>query len=505
MAAFAFDLSEMTLEEKIGQLFVAPAAPLQEGTHPADWDALLKKCHIGNVLMKASDAKSQIAFLRRLQSWSKIPLLVAADAEWGLGMRMSGAVSFPRNLTLGAVQDLSLIEEMGKWIGRQAKQAGIHLNLAPVADVNVNPENPVIHMRSFGQDPQEAAQRCSAMIRGMQREGLLTCAKHFPGHGDTAVDSHLSLPLLSLTPDQLRERELVPFQAAIDAGVDFMMSGHILINSLDSYPASMSSVCIRKLLRETMNFRGLAITDALNMHAVADHWSVEEIAVKAFSAGHDLLLYGAHSAKEIDDVMQNQIPRAFHALRKAFMSGRLSISDLNQRVKKILEIKKRCLPIPSDAPVSLLDSDALLLKKTLFRQALTLIGSSAAISDSFVYMAVGGMSEDWIVKKFREAGIEVRCLDLKEKQIPHYDGLRIVAGLHSVNGLNGDFGLSEEMIRLMRQSDLLILFCTPYVMKTVRKEPVLIAYENDADAQEAAYDAIRGNGNPQGRLPIRID
>ncbi|MBF8262722.1 MAG: Glyco-hydro-3-superfamily-like protein [Parachlamydiales bacterium] len=493
----------ITLDEKIGQLFVAPAAPLQGGTHFADWDALIKECHVANVLLKASDAKTQIAFLQRLQSLSKFHLLVVADAEWGLGMRMVDAISFPRNLTLGAVQDLSLIEMMGRCIGKQAKQAGIHLNLAPVVDVNINSMNPIIHMRSLGQDPHEVARRCCAIIRGMQKEGLLTCAKHFPGHGDTVTDSHLDLPMLSLSIVRLNQVELIPFQAAIDAGVDGVMSAHILVDCLDTYPASMSPACMQKLLRESMGFQGLAITDALNMHALTNTWSVEEIAIRAFEAGHDFLLYGAHLMEDVDDLMQSQIPRAFRALREAFLSGRLSIADLDARVNRILAIKERCLPIPAAPPATLMDPEALLLKRELFRQALTIVGQPATINESFVYMAIGGSSEDWIVKKYREEGIEVQCLDLQDYQIPSCEK-KIVAGLHRVKGLGGDFGLSNEMTELLQNSDRVILFCTPYVMQVIHGESIVVAYENDPDAQEAAYDAIQGKWLPLGRLPIQV-
>ncbi len=485
-------LMEMSLEEKVGQLFVAPAAPLREDEHWQDWEHLLQNYHIGNALLKASDPISQIRFLEKLQSASKTPLLILADAEWGLGMRMIGAISFPKNLTLGAVQDLSLLEEMGRSIGRQAAKVGIHLNLAPVADVNSNPQNPIIHMRSFGEDPQETAKRVQAIIRGMRGEGLFTCAKHFPGHGDTLQDSHKTLPLV-------QHIELSPFQAAIEEGGECVMSGHLLFPSLDSWPTSLSSKCMEKLLREKLHFKGIAITDALNMRAL-DSFSVEEIAIRAYEAGHQLLLYGAHLNEDVDELMREQIPRAWTALEKAFLEGRLSIDELDRRVLAILEMKERrkigvCSP-------NIFEAEDLALKRELYRQALTMRGSLPSHIQG--YIAVNGNEDMWIVQKMREKGIEVLCYEpgTKINLEPFSDW---IVGVHRVKGIAEGFGLDDQAVRLFKTSPLSILFCTPYVTKVIsEKQSVLIAYENDADAQEAAWDALQGNLIPRGHCSIGL-
>lgn len=496
------DISSMTLEEKIGQLLIAPVSPFQPESHWKDWERLIQECHVGNVIMKASDAKLQVDFLNRLQKISRFPILVTADAEWGLGMRMVDAISFPKNLTLGAVQNLDLLEEMGRWIGRQAKQVGIHLNFAPVVDVNVNPQNPIIHMRSFGQDPLEVAGRSCALIRGMHQEHLLTCAKHFPGHGDTAVDSHRSLPVIEKSVENLQAVEWIPFQAAIDEGVDCVMSAHLLVSTLDSMPASLSFPCLQ-ILRNQLGFDRLIVSDALNMGALTNAQSVEEIAVDAFRAGNDLLLYGAHLYQDVDALMENVIPRAFEALRGAFLEHRLSMEELDQRVYKILTLKKELSPLPAEPPGTLMDPQAIQVKRMLYREAVTAVGGMPTMALPFVYLAVGAQPQDWIVQKMIEKGVEVRCLGMKETQIPHFD-CPVIVGLHQVRGVTERFGLSAEIISLLQTCDYLVLFCTPYALQLVPCRNAIIAYENDPFAQEAVFDLIEGRLQAHGRLPIEL-
>ncbi|MBM3184640.1 MAG: glycoside hydrolase family 3 protein, partial [Chlamydiae bacterium] len=207
-------LSQMTLDEKIGQLFVAPICPMRGEDHQKDWEILLGKFHIGNAIVKQSDPVTQVRCLNTLQKKSKRPLLIAADAEWGLAMRMKDTIAFPKNRILGAVENLDLLEEFGKEVGREAKRVGVHLVLAPVADVNNNPENPIIGARSFGKEPERVADCVAKVIRGIQSAGVFATAKHFPGHGDTKVDSHAALPFISHDWKRLDQIELVPFKRA---------------------------------------------------------------------------------------------------------------------------------------------------------------------------------------------------------------------------------------------------------------------------------------------------
>ncbi len=333
-------LAEMTLEEKLGQLFVAPACPFAGDAHWDNWMNAMETLHIGNVIAKQATLCAHVQFLNRLQSESTLPLLVTADAEWGLAMRIQDGMAFPKNRILGAMGDLDLIYRIGAEIARQAKRIGIHMNLAPVADVDNCPGNPVIGIRSFGSDPIHVAACVSAFILGTQSQGVLACAKHFPGHGDTVIDSHKALPLIPHTKERLDELELIPFRSAIQSDVSAIMSGHLLVPSIDpDFPASLSHKTLTGLLKNDLNFKGLIITDALNMKALSG--SPEEIALAAFEAGSDLLLYGAHLLPVVEELLTTTIPRAYEALKQAVLNGRVSSERLDQSVLKILSIKER--------------------------------------------------------------------------------------------------------------------------------------------------------------------
>lgn len=324
-------LSELTFQEKIGQLIVVPACPRYESE---TLRGILKKYHIGAILVKQGHPLKQIPFLNSLQEESKYPLLCTGDAEWGLAMRMEETLSFPKNGILG--KNPEMIEEVGMWIGKQCRQVGIHLNFAPVVDVNNNPDNPIIGIRSFGDDPKDVAKCSVSMIRGMEKGGVLTCAKHFPGHGDTDVDSHKGLPRIPHSLDHLEEVEFVPFKASIAAGVDAIMTGHLMLPALDTEnPATLSPNIVTGLLQYAWGFQGLVVTDALNMKALSADYSPGEIAVKALLAGHDLLLYGAHRYDDVKMILTELIPQVIAALEE------IPEEILDPHVLKVLKTKER--------------------------------------------------------------------------------------------------------------------------------------------------------------------
>ena len=231
---------------------------------------------------------------------------------------------------------------MGITIGKQARLVGIHLNLAPVVDINSNPDNPIINLRSFGSDPIVVSQKASAVIRGFHKSGLLACAKHFPGHGDTSIDSHQALPKTHSSYERLNEIEFLPFRAAIKEDVDAVMSAHILVLALDqNRPATLSCAVLQEELRDKMSFQGLIITDALNMKALTDSFTVEEIALFAHEAGADLLLYGDHVSEGVNALMRNTIPRAYRALLDAYQNKRFDQEQLDASVLRILRAKEK--------------------------------------------------------------------------------------------------------------------------------------------------------------------
>lgn len=334
-------LAELTLEEKVGQLFIAPFCPPRSGLHRDDWIRLMQHCCIGNVIVKQSDPRSQIEGLNWIQALSSIPLLVCSDSEWGLAMRMSDTIAYPKNIILGALQNCLLVEELGAEIGRQARLVGVHLNLAPVLDVNSNPDNPIIGDRSFGADPEKVASMGAAMIRGLHSAGLLACAKHFPGHGDTRIDSHLALPRIDSDLDRLLQVDLPPFLSAIDENVDAIMTAHILFPALDPhFPASLSKTILTDFLRGQLHYNGLIITDALNMKALTAHWTVAEIVLQAHLAGADLLLYGDHLSDAVDSLLEETLPKAVTALVSAYKNHEIPIERLDASVLRILKAKE---------------------------------------------------------------------------------------------------------------------------------------------------------------------
>lgn len=497
-------LAKMSLDEKIGQLFMAPFCPMRGEDHRSDWERLLRECHVGNAILKQADPESQIGGLRRLQGMSRWPLLAAADAEWGLAMRMKGTMGFPKQMTLGAVQDLGLIEKMGREIGRQARIVGIHINLAPVADVNVNSQNPVIGMRSFGDDPERVAERVVAYAKGLQAEGILACAKHFPGHGDTSVDSHFGLPILPFFLERLEAMELPPFRKAVEAGVAAVMSAHVLAPSLDlALPASLSESCLQGLLREGMGFRGLIVSDALNMGAIADRFSPEEAACLAKKASCDLLLYGTHIDEKLDEILRVQIPRAFAALKRAYKTGELEMRGLDESVLRILEAKEKIDPL--FAAGSLQTEEAMALKKRLFQEAVTLLGEKPSLQKSAIYVSLG--KGDAMGSLFERRF----SISLEENLDPFWETLersgQIVLALHEANPKAPRFGLSErlfEQIRALSKKTIVCLFTTPYSLSLFEgTKTILVGYENDPDAQSALLEALKGDREAPGRLPIK--
>lgn len=335
-------LLKMTLEEKIGQLFIAPACPMRGEDHWNDWLDLIQNYHIGGAITKQADPASHVRFVNRLQKITPCPLLITADAEWGLAMRISDTVAFPKNGILGQIGDLDLIHKIGLEIGKQCKRLGIHLNFSPVADVNTNPSNPVIGVRSFGDNPTWVAQCVVEMLKGLQEGGVMACAKHFPGHGDTALDSHVELPTVSHDKKRLRTTELSPFKKAIENGVSAIMTAHILVPCLDpKFPATLSPAVIETHLRKEMHFEGLIVTDALNMKALSTYYSPQKIAYYAHVAGCDLLLYGDHVAPRIDDIVRNQIPRVYNCLLESYRNKELPLSLLDEKVLRILRAKEK--------------------------------------------------------------------------------------------------------------------------------------------------------------------
>lgn len=312
-----------SLEEKVGDLFVIPVCPKREKAHWNEVKALMEKYHISSVLVKQATPEEQLEMLAFLGDG----VFVFQDAEWGLGMRMENTPSFPKN---GFLKDEALVYRIGKEIARELKIVGCHVNLSPVCDVNSNPNNWIIGLRSFGQDPEKVASLASQMAKGLQDGGILACGKHFPGHGDVVVDSHIALPILLKTKEELKKIEFIPFQKVINEGIGAIMTAHIKTPYLEEH--------FIKILREEMHFSGLVISDAMNMGGVL--YPPDEAALIYIKNGHDLLLYGDHIAPNVDYILQEMIPRAYNALLRAVEKNEI---EIDESLERIIEAKKKWL------------------------------------------------------------------------------------------------------------------------------------------------------------------
>ncbi len=513
----------LTLDEKIGQLFIIPACELRGEEHFEDLKKLLQQGRAGGILLKQGTAAGQRALIDKLQKLSPLPLLCIQDGEWGVAMRLSDAISFPRNLTLGAVQDLSLLYQLGQEIGRQCRLVGAHMNLAPVVDVNSNPLNPIIHMRSFGSDPLQVALRAEKVMSGIQSMGVLTCAKHFPGHGDTSVDSHVDLPFVAHNSETLEKIELFPFKWLIDAGVKSIMSAHLYVDALaekPSLPATFSQKIISSLLQKEWGFQGLVVSDALNMRALAKNYSAGQIAVQTFLAGHDLLLYGDHIAPNIYQILRYDLPEAFEALKSACLNQEISEEEIDRRVSKILKVKQElglfenaaCLPI-ENLTGQINSPEAASLKKQLFEEAITLVSNDGILPLKEEYCALIERGKSpWFASAIRQS-CDAPAFDLADPDL-----MRKVNGcscLILVLSNRGD--PSSHFQFTQREAEALetlsacpipviaVIFGTPY---TLSKLPLfsatLVAYENEREAQEAAAEVLLGKREARGRLPVSL-
>lgn len=322
------DLMEtMSTRQKVAQLIMVVAESYDTGERRAAQDTLVQEEGIGGVIVMDDGLVNCVTRLNELQSISSIPMLVGIDGEWGPSMRFREFPFFPRQMQLGALPSSELVYKMGRAVGRQCRMAGLHVNFAPVVDININPANPVIDTRSFGEDRELVAEYGAAYTRGMQDAGIYACAKHFPGHGDTDVDSHRGLPVLTFTRERLDSLELYPFRRQIREGVAMVMMGHLSIPALDTTVSSISRPIVTGLLKEELGFDGIVITDALGMKGVSAGRKPAEVTLAAYKAGVDILL------------MPGEVRESIDLITEAVENGSLSADDLDARVRKVLMLK----------------------------------------------------------------------------------------------------------------------------------------------------------------------
>ena len=322
-------LEQMTIRQKVAQLMMVSVDSYNPPAKRANRDSLVREEGIGGLIIMHDSIIRSAVRLNELQALSPIPLLVSVDGEWGPSMRYSAFPFFPRQMQLGALTDDSLVYEMGKAVAEECRVMNILINFAPVADININPNNPVINTRSFGEDRDKVTRMAIAYMRGMQDGGIYACAKHFPGHGDTDVDSHKALPVLPFTRERLDTLELYPFRELIRQGVAMVMIGHLNIPTLDDAVSTLSYPIVTDLLKKEMGFDGIVVTDALNMRGVSETLSPAEVTLAAYKAGVDLLL------------MPDDVKQSIDMIEAAVVKGECSEQDLNERVMKILVMKAK--------------------------------------------------------------------------------------------------------------------------------------------------------------------
>jgi len=463
----------MSLEEKVGQLMVAPLCPTHRERHVEGLKRLVRERHVGGIIVMGGEAPLQQKLLAELQEGRELPLLTLQDAEKGVGMRLKDVPPLPQNLTLGAVQDKDLLRAFGREVARQCHAVGIMSPLAPVVDVNSNPSNPVIHQRSFGDDPHEVAERGLAVMEGMREGGVLSCVKHFPGHGDTAVDSHRGLPRIEKSLAEMSTLELAPFQRMIDAGVDMVMVGHLLFPALSPLPATLSPEVMTHLLREEMGFKGLIVTDALNMSALSARYGVEEEVMGAFQGGADLLLTATAYPVVSAFLIETGIPRAIDLLVEKCRTGEISEAEIDERVERILEVRKRMKKVE-------VEEDEELTQK-LFDAAITVVGKPLVPLRRGEKVALLQSSPDEDLEALLGSSSDG-------------EGSRVV-----VRYREGD------SVSLIPEEAIILVLDTPYLLSQLPEDrTILVGYEDRIEAKRALVQVLYGEKPPLGKLPVRI-
>ena len=511
--------AEMTLEERIGQLFmvmVSSQGPEKVAQSKVD----IKEIKPGGIIFSKGGPVKQLKLSNSYQKTSDFPLLVGMDAEWGLAMRLDSTFAFPWNMTLGAIEDQTLVEEVGYRIGMHARRLGMHMNFAPALDININPNNPIIANRSFGEDPENVAEKGVAMMRGMQRAGILTSGKHFPGHGDTDVDSHNELPILDFTRERLDSIELKPFQRAINNGISSIMVAHLSVPAYESKegkPSSLSRSIITDLLKDKLGFKGLVISDALNMKGVANYAKDGETEVEAFLAGMDILL------------MPKNVRASKEALLKAYNRGKISERRLAYSVKKILLAKYKAglhhyLPMTQtgvledikDIQDSLIYEQAMEHAITVVKNRSGVIGMADLSDKKIAYVALGDAPGEAFLRRLQKytAVTEVKGKDIATLKSKLKEYNTILLGFHKKNNSPwADFKFSKkdiywlhELSKLSDKDVVLSVFARPYALRDITSfsdiEGVVMAYQNSELAQEKAAELIFGAIAAKGKLPV---
>jgi beta-N-acetylhexosaminidase len=527
--AVAAVLGKLTTRQKVAQLVV----PWLGGNYMALDDSAFQiatrwvdSLEVGGIIISVGSPYDIAAKLNTLQRRSKLPLLISADLEWGAAMRVVGATAFPYIMAAGATGDARDAYTIGRVAAREGRAVGIHVNFAPDADVNNNPLNPIINTRSFGEDPRAVARLVRGYVRGLQDNGMLATLKHFPGHGDTDADSHLGLPTIRVDYARLDSVELVPFRAGIEAGAQVVMSAHIAFPAFTGEtPATLSAAMLTGVLRDSLKFKGLVVTDALQMGAIVAKYGAGEAAVRAFEAGSDLLLMPADPDSAIGSMLV------------ALQSGRLTTARLDSSVSRVLAIKRqlglferRTVPLDSIARIvgskSFQDAadDIAQRSLTLVRDTSGIVARLRGARSRMAIIAYGDELNSYVGQRMlelmRAGGDTVGFFRLWPMSgTTSYDSARVVIGraptvIFAMNvrpiAAKGSIALPDSLARLITVTDsvkptVLVSLGSPYLLnQTPTVKSYLIAWSGVRTAEKAAARALLGWSPVRGKLPIRI-
>ena len=505
--------AKLNMDERIGQLYIVALYTNKDQNHISGVRKLVEQERIGGIILMQDDAEQEIALVNEFQKKSRVPMLFGMDAEWGLYQRIKTAHKFPWAMTLGAIQDNNLVYEMASKIAEDAKKMGIYWNFAPVVDVNTNPKNPIIGNRSFGSDVQNVIAKSLAYAQGLQDNGVLAAIKHFPGHGDTDVDSHLDLPVVKHSLERLNKIELAPFKALMDKKIGGAMIAHLYVPQLEkgkNIPASISYDIVTNLLKNKFRYEGLVITDALNMNAVAKKYPAGELDLRAFKAGNDVLLFS------------QDVPTGKKLIKEAIQKGEISEKRLEESVKKILKTKyllglQNLRPLSSEGINNALNNDShAKISEKLYANALTLLKDEKQLfplrEKEVYYLPLEEASHEAFLQELSKE-IKVKKISFKEiLSIP--ENAVVIIGLHKDNSTAyKPYRVSWESKRLINQVKsrnkvILNVFGSPYALQDVDISgisSVLISYENNPLSMKATAEAYLGKQKINGRLPVVVN
>ena len=505
---------QLSLDEKIGQLYIVALYNNRGEEEIQKIRNLVEKEKIGGLILMQDDAEKHINLLNEFQGKSRIKMMIGIDGEWGLFQRFSAAHKFPWAMTLGAIQDNSLIYEMTSKIAEDCKRMGIYWDFAPVVDVNTNPSNPIIGNRSFGSDINNVISKGLAYAQGLQDHGVLASMKHFPGHGDTNTDSHLDLPVVSHNLERLNSVELAPFKALLDKKIGGVMVAHLYVPTLEKkkgIPASVSYEIITNLLKNTYQYKGLIITDALNMNAIAKKFSPGEIDLRAFKAGNDIMLFS------------QDVPSGKALIKSAFEKGEISENRLAESVKKILKTKfllglQDLKPInPENINVDLNNASHAEISEKLYANAITLLKDEKNLlplscSKTYYYLPLEEAPFQTFVENLN-FGTTINLISKEEiSQIP--ENSTVIVGFHKDNSTAyKPYKISQNSKDILtelskKQNVILDVFGSPYALKDIdiaSISTVLVSYENNDLSMKASAKALLGKTKISGKLPVIVN